>query len=408
MINQLEKKILNRSSSPYLEEFAERMPELKRQVSGKRILAIGAAGSIGAETVKKLLHLAPASICVVDVNENGLAELIRQLRSSDDDGIRNVADFRTIPLDFGSPIFRRFLASEGPFDIILNFAAIKHVRSEKDVFSILHMIDTNILKPAQVLSHLAEQSWSGRYFSVSTDKAANPSSLMGATKRLMEHVMFHRSGYASGGITRTSARFANVAFSNGSLLQSFETRLRERQLLACPVDIKRYFVTLAESGAICALASLLVDDGHIAIPNLDPEENLVLLTSVAQHFLESRGIEAVFFHEEEEARAFLRTNSEPRKYPVFLTPADTAGEKPYEEFVAANESVKDVGLLSLRAVRHAPPQADMGPLLEKLTELRDGVADGVDKLMIKELIASIEPDFARTHIESEKSLDQRA
>jgi FlaA1/EpsC-like NDP-sugar epimerase len=405
----LEQRILNRAFSPYLEEYAARAAELAERVAGKRVLAIGAAGSIGSQTIKALLPLAPASIHVVDVNENGLAELVRELRSSDDGHIGRLRQFATLPLDFGSPIFRQFLESEKPFDVILNFAAIKHVRSEKDVFSVLQMIDTNILKQAQLLDWLDTLSWHGRYFSVSTDKAANPSSFMGATKRLMEHVVFHKPAVARGAIERSSARFANVAFSNGSLLESFEVRLRKGQLLACPREIRRYFVTLAESGAICTLAALLVEDGHIAIPDLDPEQQLVPLTSVVSHFLESKGLEAVFFDDEAEARALMaQRDRDARRYPVLTTPPDTAGEKPYEEFVAAGETASDIGLASLKAVRHLTPSFDLPTLVDELRALSRGERGSVlSKRGVKELIAQIEPAFARTHIESEKSLDQR-
>jgi FlaA1/EpsC-like NDP-sugar epimerase len=409
-LSPLEQRILNRVSSPYLDECAARAADLSERVAGRRVLAIGGAGSIGSQTVKALLPLAPASIHVVDVNENGLAELVRELRSSEDGHIGRLKQFGTLPLDFGSPIFRQFLESEKPFDLILNFAAIKHVRSEKDVFSVLHMIDTNILKQAQLLDWLDALSWRGRYFSVSTDKAANPSSFMGATKRLMEHVVFHKPAVARGVIDRSSARFANVAFSNGSLLDSFETRLRKGQLLACPREIRRYFVTLAESGAICTLAALLVEDGHIAIPDLDPERQLVPLTSVVSHFLQSKGMEAVFMDDEAEARSFLaQRDRDARKYPVLLTPPDTAGEKPYEEFVAAGETARDIGLASLKAVRHLTPSFDLPTLIDELRALSRGERGqaSLSKRGVKEVIAQIEPAFALTHIESDKSLDQR-
>lgn len=409
ILDSLERRILNRDRSPFIEECEARSSQLDEQIAGRRVLAVGAAGSIGSQTVKRLLRHRPSLVQVVDVNENALAELVRDLRSSLEGMPAGVGDFRTLPLDFGSPIFRQFLETEKPFDLILNFAAIKHVRSEKDVFSVLHMIDTNILKQAQLLGWLEVAGWRGRYFSVSTDKAANPSSFMGATKRLMEHVIFHREGH-SGASERSSARFANVAFSNGSLLQSFEIRLSKGQLLACPREIKRYFVTMAESGAICTLAALLVDDGSIAIPDLDPEENLVPLVDMAQAFLESRGLEAVPFDSEEEARAFLnRRNGDTRRYPLLLTPPDTAGEKPYEEFLARGETAHDIGLASLKGVRHLKPAFDLAALIGELREVCRGGRGGatLSKIGIKEIIARIEPEFAMTHVESTMHLDQR-
>lgn len=409
-LDTLERKILNRDRSPYLEECAARGSELTERVRGKRILAIGAAGSIGSQTVKVLLKHKPATVQVVDVNENGLAEMVRDLRSSPEGMPQGVGEFRTLPMDFGSPIFRQFLRAEKPFDLILNFAAIKHVRSEKDVFSVLHMIDTNILKQAQLLGWLDDLSWQGRYFSVSTDKAANPSSFMGATKRLMEHVIFHQRAGAAAGSQRSSARFANVAFSNGSLLESFEVRLRKGQLLACPREIKRYFVTLEESGAICTLAALLVESGTIAIPDLDPEENLVPLLMVAEEFLASRGLEAVPFDNEAEARAFLaRQDRNSRSYPLLLTPPDTVGEKPYEEFIARGETARDIGLASLKGVRHLKPDFDLPQLVEELRAAcrGDGGNGALSKLEVKDIIARVEPEFAVTHIDSNMHLDQR-
>lgn len=409
-LDPLERNILNRDRSPYLDECAARAAELTQRVRGKRILAIGAAGSIGSQTVKELLKHRPALVQVVDVNENGLAELVRDVRSSAEGMPEGVGEFRTLPLDFGSPIFRQFLHAEKPFDLILNFAAIKHVRSEKDVFSVLHMIDTNILKQAQLLDWLDDLSWRGRYFSVSTDKAANPSSFMGATKRLMEHVIFHQRSAGAAGSERSSARFANVAFSNGSLLESFEVRLRKGQLLACPREIKRYFVTLKESGAICTLAALLVETGNIAIPDLDPEENLVPLVKVAEHFLASRGLEAVPFEDEAQARAFLaRQDRNSRSYPLLLTPPDTVGEKPYEEFVARGESARDIGLASLKGVRHLTPGFDLPELIEELRAACRGerLNGALSKLDVKGILARIEPEFAVTHVESDMHLDQR-
>lgn len=408
-LSQLEQTILNRKGSPYLDELEILSEELNKRVKGKRILAIGAAGSIGSHTVRTLLQHGPETIHVVDVNENGLAELVRDLRSSPDGLPSSVGELKTLPIDFGSPIFRRFLQQERPFDFIINFAAIKHVRSEKDVFSVLHMIDTNILKQAQLLSWLDAEGWEGRYFSVSTDKAANPSSFMGATKRLMEHVIFHHAS-DNRAAERCSARFANVAFSNGSLLESFDTRLRKNQLLACPRDIRRYFVTLAESGAICALSAVLVADGYIAIPDLDPEENLVLLTKVAEAFLVSRGLTPVIFEDEAEARAFLKgRNVNRQQYPLLLSSPDTAGEKPYEEFLGKGESSMDIGLRSLKGVKPLTPDYNLNETLEDLRRLcsENCGSKSLSKDTVKNIISRIEPRFADTHIDSALSLDQR-
>ena len=342
---------------------------------------------------------------MIDQNENGLAEFVRQFRSDSD--MPDIADFRTLPLDYGSAAMRYFLFDEKPYDIVLNFAAIKHVRSEKDSYSILQMLDTNIVKLARLMRWLAARSPDAAFFSVSTDKAANPASFMGATKRIMEHVMFH-PGVAAGFRGKvTSARFANVAFSNGSLLQSFENRLARGEPLACPSGIRRYFVSLPESGHICALASLLAPAGHIAIPRLDPEEHLVPLQGIAEQFLLANGFTAQHYTDENSAKLAALTNDRAAKrWPLIMTPADTAGEKPYEEFVAKGETVVDIGLKSMQAVKNKPAQSgDLPGLLAALERIVSGSGDGVHEFSIeknglKRMIAEIEPEFMGTHRES--------
>ena len=233
---------------------------IRKAVTGKRILAVGAAGSIGSNTVHTLAQYSPKTLHVIDQNENALAELVRELRSTPEPF--TIEDFRTLPLDYGSAATRMFMEAEKPYDRILNFAAIKHVRTEKDPFSILQMFDTNIVKQARFRDWIARTSPNADYFSVSTDKAATPVSFMGATKRIMEHVMFVWSEGPQIKGKITSARFANVAYSNGSLLQAFEKRLAQNHPLACPVGIERYFVSLQESGHICTLASIIPPHAH--------------------------------------------------------------------------------------------------------------------------------------------------
>lgn len=381
------------------------------RVAGRRILAIGAAGSIGAATVHVLAGFAPAALHVVDQNENELAELVRGLRSRP--GGLDIADFRTLPLDYGSSAMRLLLHVEAPYDLVLNFAAIKHVRSEKDVFSMMQMFDTNIRKQAQLLRWLAETRFAGRFFSVSTDKAANPSSFMGATKRLMEHVMF--SGEAAPGLqaTVTSARFANVAFSNGSLLQSFQRRLEQQQPLAAPEATRRYFVSLEEAGQLCTLAATCGDDRMILVPRLDPQEHLVLLEDVATGFLREMGLEPQRVGSEEEARASVVPFSQKGSWPLLLTPLDTAGEKPYEEFVAAGETVMPLELPNLLAVPYKPAERGLvEALVRDIEDLFATVGSTAsphlpEKNFLKTLVARIEPSFLETHKMSEKSLDLR-
>lgn len=384
---------------------------LRSVVSGKRVLAIGGAGTIGSSTVTFLSGWDPACLHVVDQNENALAELVRGLRGRPH-GLA-VADFHTLPLDCGSPAFRLWLHEQRPYDLILNFAAIKHVRSEKDAISTLQMFDTNLRKQALVMSWLAEVGFKGRYFSVSTDKAANPSSMMGATKRAMEHVLFDRAHAGALEAVITSARFANVAFSNGSLLQGFEHRLARREPLAAPRDTRRYFVSIEESGEICALAATAAQDRSIVIPRLDPREHLIRLEDVAVSFLRRHGFEARFYDDEETARRALDGDVRQGFWPLLLTPLDTSGEKPYEEFIAAGERTREIGLPNLLTVAYEPaPAGSVAALIEAIERLFvDAAGAGrprtVTKDELKAIIGAVEPGFLATHRESSRSLDQR-
>ncbi len=396
-----------RDRSLFHADLAEADKAICAAVTGARILAIGAAGSIGSNTVHTLVKYAPKTLHVIDQNENALAELVRELRSSPE-GL-NVDDFRTLPLDYGSAATKLFMASEGPYDRILNFAAIKHVRSEKDTFSILQMLDTNIVKQARLRRWIAQTSPDADYFSVSTDKAANPVSFMGATKRIMEHVLFDNARNA--GLTGkvTTARFANVAYSNGSLLQSFENRLLRNEPLACPLNIDRYFVSLQESGHICTLASIIPPHAHIAIPRLDPKEHLIPLQQVAEAFLTHHGLKPEYFEDERTACTSVAACKAKGKYPLLLTSANTAGEKPYEEFVGKRETTREIGLPNMLSVPYAGLQhGSMRDILNRLSKVVTGEDDAANsKDAIKAIIGSVEPDFLDSHIESKLNLDQR-
>ena len=231
-----------RNQSLLAEDVTQKNAEISDAIIGKRLLIIGGAGSIGGATIDVLSRFKPACMHIIDQNENGLADLVRHLRSRSE-GLP-VDDFATLPLDFGNAVFERFLRSQPNYDVVMNFAAIKHVRSEKDAFSTLQMFETNIVKQARFMRLLAQTGFDGRMFVVSTDKAANPSSMMGASKRALEHVIFSSEAAPGFAGKVTSARFANVAFSNGSLLQAFEQRLRLGQALSVPQDTRRYFVSI--------------------------------------------------------------------------------------------------------------------------------------------------------------------
>ncbi|MFN7092510.1 MAG: polysaccharide biosynthesis protein [Allorhizobium sp.] len=370
-------------------------------------MAIGGAGSIGASTVLQIAMRHPDTLHVVDHNENGLAELVRQLRSQPD--IWSARDFQTMPLDYGSAAMRHLLGSQKPYDLVLNFAALKHVRSEKDPFSTLQMFETNLLKQERFMKWLAQTGFAGRFFTVSTDKAANPSSMMGASKRAMEHVLFNSEVAAALSGIKTSARFANVAFSNGSLLQGFENRLARLEPLAAPRDTRRYFVSLRESGELCVLAAALAPDRTIVIPRLDPERHLVPLQTIAEGFLRHHGYEPALYVDEREACAAATREKENGRWPLLLTALDTSGEKPYEEFTTEHERVREFGLPNLQAVDYLAADRNAIEAMLRETEalMGDTTVLGLSKERLKAVIAMVEPGFLTTHKDAVANLDQR-
>lgn len=256
---------------------------------------------------------------------------------------------------------------------------------------------------------LANTGFAGRFFTVSTDKAANPSSMMGASKRAMEHVLFNSAVASSLSGIKTSARFANVAFSNGSLLQGFENRLSRLEPLAAPRDTRRYFVSLRESGELCVLAATLAPDRTIVIPRLDPEKHLVHLQSIAEGFLRYHGYEPAHYSDESQACAAARVEAERGHWPLLLTALDTSGEKPYEEFMTKHEQMREIGLPNLQAVEYlAVDQSAIEAMLRETEALMGGtLAGGLSKEKLKAVIAMVEPDFLTTHKDAVANLDQR-
>ena len=405
----LDSRIVGRAQSYFVEDIIGAEAEIRDLVKGRRLLVIGGAGSIGFQTLATLARFEPAVLHVIDHNENGLAEVVRRIRSSENPP--KIGDLLTLPFDYGGAPFRLwFQARAADYDHVLNFAALKHVRSEKDPYSILAMLETNLMRLDTLARLIAPSKGTKRLFCVSTDKAANPSSMMGATKRLMEHALFSPVVGWSGDLGIASARFANVALSNGSLLQSWQIRLSLRQPMACPENCRRFFVTLPESGHLCTLASLLGEDRSVMVPTLDPERHLVLLQDVAASFLESQGLTAHFTRDEEEARRRVPELLAAGKYPVLLTPLDTAGEKPYEEFVGSGETELSTRFASLNHVPYIPP-TDPESLPRLIGELRGLLsADNSAPLTIerlKDMIAGVETAFRTSHVVSTKSLDQR-
>ncbi len=403
-IDALSTLATQRSGDLFLADLESHKPMIRERVGGSRILVIGGAGSIGAATVRALLPFGPQSLHVLDQSENNLAELVRDLRSRSE-GLE-VHDFRALPLDFGSPVAHRFLRETRPYDLVLNFAALKHVRSEKDCYSLLQMLDTNVVKQARFLCWLSEKSSESRYFSVSTDKAANPASLMGASKRIMEHVLF--SGEIAPGMdgSATSARFANVAFSDGSLLDSFLRRLQKRQPLSVPRDTLRYFISLREAGQICLLASVCGPAHTVLIPRLDAANDQRDLESIAVAVLNHHGFEPHYYTDEGEARLSVESDLAEKRYPLLLTALDTSGEKPYEEFVADGEKTIEIGMQQLLAVNYRPTNpCAVADLVRKVEERLTQPELPTSKNEIAEWISAVVPEFS--HVESCRNLDYR-
>lgn len=384
-------------------DVAAATPVLADRLRGRRVLAIGAAGSIGASTVRALLPFDPAAVHVVDQDENGLAEFVRDLRSAPDP--LRVEDFRTFPLDYGAPVMRRLLAEQPAYDLILNFAALKHVRSEKDIYSLTQLVDTNLVKQARFLRWLQESRCAPRYFCVSTDKAANPVNLMGASKRFMEHLIFSRLIPRAAGCEVTSARFANVAFSAGSLLESFVLRIGRRQPLAVPRETRRYFVSLEEAGQICLLAAAAAPPAHIVIPKLDEARDMRDLAEVAAGVVEAAGFRPSFHEDEGEAKRALPREAAEGRYPILLTPLDTSGEKPYEEFLAEGEVAVDIGMRRLEAIRYE--EGSLAALEESLARIESLVA-GTSTAGKADVVRWIDEAIGHfQHVETGRNLDQR-
>ncbi len=397
----IHRHVTQRDSSLFEGDIQANWEELSSRIKGKSALVIGGAGSIGSSFIKSLLRFEPARLVVVDINENGLTELTRDLRSTD--GLKVPPVYLTYPINFGDAVFAKFFKKEGPFDIVANFAAHKHVRSEKDQFSIEAMVENNVLKAGTLLDLLMDAPPS-HFFCVSTDKAANPVNVMGASKKLMEEVILAYSRY----LPITTARFANVAFSNGSLPAGFMDRLMKRQPLSSPSDVKRYFVSPEESGQICLLACILGKPGEIFFPKLD-EGEMRRFSDIAVALLQELGYEPHYCQSEAEAKAYLNPQSAIRnpqsKYPVFFFESDTSGEKSFEEFFTEDEELDVERFEALGVITNAPRQelSNIDKMFEQLRQLF--ASDHLTKDDIVELMQAFIPNFA--HIETGKSLDAK-
>ncbi|MCK7459126.1 UDP-N-acetylglucosamine 4,6-dehydratase [Idiomarina aminovorans] len=389
--------LIGRTEPLFTDDISFNGKELNAAVGSSSFLVIGAAGSIGQAVTKEIFKRNPQKLHAVDISENNLVELVRDLRSS----VGYIeGDFQTFALDIGSWEYDAFIENDGKYDYVLNLSALKHVRSEKDPYTLMRMIETNVFNTIKTLKQ-AEKKGTKKYFCVSTDKAANPVNMMGASKRIME--MFLMQGSES--IEISTARFANVAFSDGSLLHGFNQRIQKRQPIVAPNDIKRYFVTPQESGELCLMSCLFGENRDIFFPKLSEALHLITFSEIAEKYLISRGYEPYKCSSEDEARELIKTLPEQGKWPCLFTSSDTTGEKDFEEFFTDNEVLDMERFSNIGVIKNDAVYDEK--LLEhfagKINELRR--AKSWSKEDIVKLFHEMIPAFG--HKETGKYLDSK-
>ena len=405
-LNQFIKEhVTFRPISLFASDISANKERLTEEIKGKKVCVIGGAGSIGSSFIKAVLHFEPKSVVVVDLNENGLAELVRDVRSTD--GLYVPDGFRCYTLSFADPIFERIFREEKGFDIVANFSAHKHVRSEKDRYSVQALIENNDIKAKKLMDLLTVYP-PKHFFCVSTDKAANPVNIMGASKRIMEDLVMAYNKY----FKVTTARFANVAFSNGSLPDGWIHRIQKQQPLAAPSDVKRYFVSPEESGQICMLACILGKPGEVFFPKLG-EDQMLTFSSICDDFIKANGLEKEECSSDAEAKkkaaaldsSLFTLHSSLVKYPVRYFTSDTTGEKAYEEFYVPGEKIdmqrfKSLGVVEQTA-RH--DMSEVNAFFDKLENIF--AKEDFTKAQVVEAIKQFLPNFQ--HKETGKNLDQK-
>jgi FlaA1/EpsC-like NDP-sugar epimerase len=397
--NFIKTYVTGRQESLLHADFAKYSNELNNRINGKKVLVIGGAGTIGSFYIKAILKFSIAKLVVVDINENGLTELVRDLRSSTDYNIP--ADFITYPVNFGDRVFEKIFQEHGPFEIVANFAAHKHVRSEKDIFSIEAMIENNVLRARKLLDLLL-QNPPEHFFCVSTDKAANPVNVMGASKKLMEELIMAYSDK----LPIKTARFANVAFSNGSLPLGFLDRLSKNQPWSCPLGIRRFFVSPQESGELCLMASIMGTTGDIFYPKLDEEKDMILFDKIALDLIRELGYKADICQTEEEAKQkALALTPESKSYPIFFFRSNTSGEKAFEEFFTEKEVLDTDSFVTLGVIKNSVKRNvnEIDAIFKSLKTLFE--KDTITKAEIVEVLKEYLPNFE--HIETGKGLDMK-
>jgi len=390
-------KVIYRSSSMFEEDIRVNADQLSKEIVGRSVCVIGGAGSIGSSFIKAVLRFRPGKLVVIDLNENGLVELTRDLRSTD--GMFIPQDYRTYTLNFADPIFARIFREENGFDIVANFSAHKHVRSEKDKYSVQALIENNDIKAKKLMDLLCEFP-PRHFFCVSTDKAANPVNIMGASKRIMEDlVMAYNDRFKV-----TTARFANVAFSNGSLPDGWLHRIQKKQPLAAPNDVKRYFVSPEESGQICMLACILGKSGETFFPKLG-EDQMLTFSAICDDFVRSEGYIKKEFSDDESAKRYAHEMPyDSADYPVVYFNSDTTGEKAYEEFFVPGERINMNRFKALGVIEETirRPMCEVDAFFRKLEAL---FVSDFTKADVVKAIKDFIPNFE--HEEKGKNLDQK-
>lgn len=390
--------VICRSTSMFSVDIEANRKILQKEIENKSVCVIGGAGSIGSSFIRAVLPFKPSKLIVIDLNENGLTELTRDLRSTYNMYVP--IEYRTYTLNFADPIFERIFCEEQGFDIVANFSAHKHVRSEKDKYSVQALIENNDIKAKKFLDILTIYP-PKHFFCVSTDKAANPVNIMGASKRIMEDVIM---AYTSK-FKVTTARFANVAFSNGSLPDGWIQRVMKKQPLAAPNDVKRYFVSPEESGQICMLACILGNSGEIFFPKLG-EKQMLTFSSICDEYVRAIGYEKEEFITDDEAKKFASEMAfNNKKYPVVYFKSDTTGEKAYEEFYIPGEKINMERFTSLGVIEEVEkrPMAEIEAFFYEMERIF--LKPDFTKEEVVEAIKSFIPNFE--HEEKGKNLDQK-
>ncbi|HDY8196511.1 TPA: UDP-N-acetylglucosamine 4,6-dehydratase [Vibrio vulnificus] len=389
--------LIGRTDALFTQDIAQHEAELSRIVSESRFLVLGGAGSIGQAVTKEIFKRHPQKLHVVDISENNMVELVRDIRSSFGyiDG-----DFQTFALDIGSIEYDAFIKADGQYDYVLNLSALKHVRSEKDPFTLMRMIDVNVFNTDKTIQQSIDAGVK-KYFCVSTDKAANPVNMMGASKRIMEMFLMRKSEQ----IAISTARFANVAFSDGSLLHGFNQRIQKNQPIVAPNDIKRYFVTPQESGELCLMSCIFGENRDIFFPKLSEALHLITFADIAVKYLKQRGYEPHLCANEDEARELAKTLPAQGKWPCLFTESDTTGEKDFEEFFTDKEALDMARFENLGIIKNEPLyQPELLSLFEEQIAQMKGQR-AWSKEQIVALFFTMIPDFG--HKETGKYLDSK-